>query len=745
MIVDLAFFLAAVLVLTAPITVLNPVTGYALVTQVLAAVGLRWGNRYYARWVLVLLVLLAMSAATVVWSQSADVAIGSLLLLLAFVLFLLGSAWSSYASLLSAIAVVLPIVGVIQQWNAAWMGGEAIDGARLTLTTLVAWPLIALMAHGRYWVAAACFGVIGCVSGMHAIIELVDERSASAMSAIMIGGWRYSDPWLLGGQLVLTLIAVMPLMMESTRAWRTLTVVGIVLSGLPPILALLAGPWPSAWPVVVWLCVIPGILSVLTGGVGMLCTVRRPDLLATTAIRALGLGVGAAAVLLLPHAVQVPSEGLLVREMSRAIAPLVWGVLQAAVLAVAAVVAQQRDAPVLVTDRIVRSRKQAALELSQSFSGYMVDVLRSFQKDASSWISPSAVVPLLIFASAATAWQLCSIWHGLLIAGVLISLFLAELAGKHLILWSLLQAVLLTVCLWTLGATWPIIVGLVGLGMLLECLFLSRTPDYVAWALPASLGLVTLLWLPWAGVRPEPVLIAVGQMLLFANALLHGPVRWVAMPSAALIGLGFLWWRAPQLDRYVTSVYETLSPVDLLLTSIWRTPLLLLLLLVLLTSRRQARYGTVSLETRWRGVVYTVTTVAAGAWAMGYRPDWMMGVLLGGLVGAFACYLARKVAAGDASDLRWPMLDGAGLMLAAILVAVAQVGITYDVHQAQDEALAGALGEPVLQAVRDMVGIALAMVLVLLLQHWPRLLELAVLWYRKRVLPLLGNDGPTHH
>lgn len=717
MIVQLFYFLAAMLVLTGLVAWLEPVLTYAALTQLLLVLVVRFGNLHYPRWVLVSTTAILLLAVVLIWSAVHALPATTTLFCLVVVSALLTASWHSYASLLSAVAVALPACGVVQLWTAYFDGADPAIGAALVLWTVACWPMIGLLAHGRLWAVAASFGCGGLLSVMMVILRTVDGR-AWLLWDILSQGWRYTDPLVTAGQILLMLVSVTPLLIESTRLWRGATLVGGLGVGLPLLLTWYAGPWADGWPVTAWIFILPSAGLACFGGVGLLCTVRRHDLLGTTAVRALALGAGASAVLLLPVLMVPPAQEHIIPVLSLSVAPMLWGILLALFAAVAALVAQRLATPEIDTERLVRSRQRVARDLRHSLSAYVSGIAHSVVSTRGRWWRPEAVVPLLICASSYPAWSVLGWQHlavlSLLVPGVLIR----PLLDGHLLLWTACQVVLLAAATLLLGGSWPGIVALVAVGVGCGWLFIRWSRLNAAWAYPGSLLVLVIVWLPWLPVHPEPALVVTGVAILLANAFLFGPARWISLPVTTLASLLFLWFWIPGLDRYVLAIFDDRSIWQDAAAVLVRMPMVSLLLAVLWLNRVESRGDLVVFDDRLRGILHTATLVVAVAWASGYRPSWPIALILVGVVAVVVQRSAFSLPMLDRAGMRWPILDGMAMMLASVLVAVGGAHSTWLAYRAADRALGGSLGVHLLEAQHDVLSIVCAVLAVLVLHRW---------------------------
>lgn len=594
---------------------------------------------------------------------------------------------------------------------------EAILGVvALTGWLLAAWPLISLQISEGDWPIVLPVGLLG-LGGL--VVRVLSDAQATTrdLSAIFSSIWTYGDSaWALA-QTLLVVLSVSPLLMHSSRRWRGVTGLGLLI-GLGPLLAtMLTGPWVDGYPLIVWIGGIPGLLLIVAGVIGMLCTVQRGELLGRAAYRAVALGIGASAVLIASlDPTTLPGRSLIL-TIAAALAPLAWALVLALLLGIASSIAARREAVRLSTGRVAGRGVRLPTEVRISFQRFGRRIRRTVTTDAHTWLHPQGLVPALLLILLALRLPRETVIWGLA-ALVVLAIPARSLAQIAVSGWVLLYAAGLAVAGWLLGAETDILLGIAALGLPLAWPFVHWWQLNPGWALPAGLWLLAAAW-PLFGIGPEhQILVVLGAGLgcLVGNLLLPGHGRMLILSiGAAWVLAVFSWW-VPVQDRFATVQFERLSLLGEVLELIRRFPFIALGLLGVWLGRAHFRQqGRV-----WQPafVFSRMLPAIAGlsCWLIGYDDAWWAWVPAWIMLLSLTPRAVHELADSQLGGETAPLLDSVALALVVLLIGL---GDALTIAQSHGEALlpAGSLGTVLVTTLRDLLAVVATSLAVLLVRR----------------------------
>jgi hypothetical protein len=600
----------------------------------------------------------------------------------------------------------LPALGLAYFLQSPVVDSRVLPAVQLTLWPLAAWPFISLFVRGRSWASVAMLGSVPIVVLSLGLLELGRATPGTAID-VLRWGWLHVDLTVLLVQTLLVGASTMPLLVEAGLYWRWLCSLGLASVVGCLILVETTGPWAGTWPMAINVAMAVAICSAVAGLIGMLCTIRRPNLLSDIAVRAAALGIAASAVRLLVDYEQAPTGGELVPAVAKALAPAVVGYGLAAIMVTAGLIARRRGAAPLATTNIrqgwARVRSSLISSVADTFEGFS----RHSRFDIRAWFGPQRAVPILIFLAA---------WPAILELGTVqavvwllpLSLATLSLVQYKVILWALFHTLIVGGAGLALDAPLVLMPAFAAIGLFCAWPYFRWPQLDPAWAYPTSLLVLAPLWMALPGLEPALVCLAVGTSILLGNALRRGPARWFLISGSLLLMGTWLRYWVPEVDPYTPVVFDELTFYGELEHLLLRLPAPTLLLLTMWGASRhglrhlKARVGS-GRATRW-WIVSAVVIATGVFWGLGLRPGWPLAIFQWVAVGFAAPLAAAELVDMRRADYRHPFTTGLALALVVVVCSTATaVGLE----------VAGAMGQVLLNGSRDVMAIATAIPIVL--------------------------------
>jgi len=613
-----------------------------------------------------------------------------------------GSLQAVVTATVPAAALVLALI-LDGQGPAAWIPLEIL------LWSLPAWPALALFSSGRRWALTSIIGVAALLLVIQRLLRETDGMPLIALDVEAVGRAAVDrrEGLLALGQALLVMASVGPQLMHSAARWRWTALFGTLGIAGPIALAVVTGPWADGWPDLVWWTVLPAIGVLLLGVVGMLCTTRQPELLADHAVRTIALGIGASATLLLPllHAPKHPAD--LVPALAAAAAPLALGLTLGLVLSVTGLIARRNDHE-FNTTTLLRMKVRPRLRASMlAFGRQMVSDVRS---ETRRWWSPHGVVPLVVLFATWPAFDSLGLRGAVVPVLALVAALVGGLVHNALPLWTALIASLLLIAGISLGLEPTAAIAATAMGVAAAWPFVRWSALNTAWAYCAGLMVLVLLW-PALGGAPERRMVlslALGISVLVTNALAPTGARWLVLCVSALWLLVFLADWIPAQDPY----FPLLLKSDRLWIELGylavRLPLMALVLITLWVSRHRVLHPQWRSPPWQRALMGTLGVAAAAVWAIDLGEQWLTGALAWSGLVAITPMVRRELSDSNVVDDREPLVDAGSFVVAILIVAAGHASAV--VAAAGDGAVEpGVMGVILIDAVRDLLALGVAL------------------------------------
>lgn len=728
MLPTVGFFLAAVLVMTG----LLPYAELPMVIVLVSTVGLaaiykryhvQWGR---VAWMSAFVVCMTINMALFAWW--AEVPLVSQLLCYGTIGVFVLLACISRIAFITLINVCLPCCGLVHIWVCFVVGMDPAQGIQFVLWSLATWPMLALMSQGRYLLLTVLSGSLILPFLLWLLIADTEVPFSKMVDTLLLF-WQHSSSELTVIQCVLVVVSVAPLLIHAAALWRWVAVSGLLLIVGPLAVLLVTGPWYGQWPSLIWYVVYPAFAALSIGVIGMLCTVRRPELLADTAVRGLSLGIGASAVLILPFLEALPERAELLIQCAQVLSPLIWAILLACFIAIAALIARSGEAEIISTESWEQSRGRIAVKLGLRLSSFLNEYKVLIKEDTHKLLNPSSFVPFLFFCSTIPMFYLLDdgTWMsmGLLFVGFLIS----RMYDQSVLLWGLAQIALLTITAYVLHISLLIMLAVLAPLTLILFLFVRWPSWNAAWAYTAAVLCLTLVHVPLTmmqGQDPMPVLLCAGVLCLLCNGLQDGIARWVFVPLCSVMILIYISWWVARCDPFAMLMSN--DQTQEWWSIIYCVPVLWCILYVLMWSRSRiaAKQHVFTRSLPWQQHLLSGVAIASVvAWCLGWRPQ-MLGfvcvciVMLLNLRSMVECLkrMRREL-------LVWALLDVMTLLLASLILVAGDCYEFFLHNQRSSGTLqAGSLGRFVSIAERDCYACLLAFAMVLLSLRFNCLLTL---------------------
>lgn len=695
---------------------LQGVYAVAMLAQVLLAVGLHYGYDRLGPRRAVGLTGATLAGILVLVASSEGVAWGPVLTALAVLGILLTFAGSTLAGVQTVVTTALPAIGVLLIVLVPATGRGQLFPVFLLLWSLAAWPVLATLGSGRRW-AAAGLGVLAVVLVIHGTLARSDVDTATVMAVTRFDWYGY-EALLALVQTALVGFGIAPKLLNSQERWRWAAFSGLALTLIPIALAVATGPWPAGWPTIVsWIAVPAGIISLL-GLIGMLCTIREPEHLADHAVRTIALGLGATASLLVPLVASPMPTGTLIPALTTACAPLLWSLVLSLALSITGLVAQQRGQPIGTTTRY---RMRLRPQLRQSFLDAGRTALADLRAESGELITPRAILPLLILLATWPAWRFLGS-AAILPVFALLMVPCAPLVRTAPLPWALLLGTLIGTSCWLLGLPVADCLGLAALGVACAWPFVRWRQLNPAWAYAAGMWLVGILWQEIGG--PPDGLLAValglGVVVLTTNALAPAGARAPMLVATAVWLLLFLSSWVPTQDPYFPLLLQGENRWREVGKLLLQLPVLTLTLTVLWLSRHRMQRPGWRMP-RWQRGLFGICAIGAiGWWASGLRVNLAVGLLCWVVLLLAVVPVTNEVGDGERIRVWEPIIDAISFVVAILVIAV---GHSAELAVAGETVEPGRLGVVLIEALRDLVALAVSVGALLLASSAGRRLQ----------------------
>ena len=742
MLPTVGFFLAAVLVMTG----LLPYAEMPMLVLLLSTVGLaavykryhvQWGR---ATWISAFVLCMILNMALFAWWAALPL-ISQLLCYGVIVIFVLLACLSRIA-FVTLINLCLPCCGLVHIWVCFVIAMNPADGIQFVLWSLTTWPMLALLSQGRYLLLTVLSGSVVLPFLLWLLIVETEVPLSMAVDTLL-SFWQYSSSELTVIQCVLVVVSVAPLLIHAAAVWRWVAVSGLLLIVGPLAVLLLTGPWYGNWPDLIWYIVYPAFAALSIGVIGMLCTVRRPELLADTAVRGLSLGIGASAVLIIPFLDALPERAELLIQCAQVLSPLIWAILLSCFIALAALIARSGEAEIISTESWEQSRSRIAVKLGLRFSSFLNEYKVLVKEDAHKILNPSSFVPFLFFCSTIPMFYLLNngtwLCLGLLFVGFLIS----RMHDQSVLLWGIAQLLLVTAASYALDISLIIMLAVLAPLTLILFLFVRWPAWNAAWAYTAAVLCLAMVHVPLAmmqGQDPMPVLLCAGVLCLLCNGLQDGIARWVFVPMCSIVILIYISWWVARSDPFAMLMSN--DQTQEWWSIIYCVPVLWCILYVLMWSRGRiaAKQHVFTKSLPWQQHLLSLVAIASViAWCLGWRPQMLGFVFVCAVMMLNLKSMVESLKRMRRELLVWAMLDVMTLLLASLILVAGDCYEYFLNNQRSTGTLqAGSLGRFVSIAERDCYACLLAFAMVLLSLRFNCLLTLR-LCVMSKVNAVLGR------
>lgn len=622
--------------------------------------------------------------------------------------------WQRPGVLVRAPQALLPLLGLVLAVLAGWDSPLARTPLALTLWSIAAWPVIAVLLPGRTWrwIVVAGGPALSLVAA--ALLARLHHRPQLLLDAVYAIP-EHGEAGLGLAQVLLVACSVAPLVLEAPLLWRWWNLFAIAgLAATRGVLAI-AGPWVEGWPWSAWVALVAFSVAVAIGFCGVLVTVRRPQMIHDVTMRTLALGCAAAAIPLVLYWEHPPASEELVPALVGVVTPLLLAYGLGFLVVLAGLVGDRHGGLVLRTVQVRIGWMRAAEGVRLASHDFVKNAWQAVAGDWRAWFASAGAVPLLIFAAAWPA--VVRLDHHLLTLGLVpVAMVFAGLARHQLVAWALIHLAMAAGVIVVAGADLLLVPVAAAIALLVAWPFFRWPQLDPVWSYPATvLALAPLLFLLDDGTGLD-ALIAAGCVVLLANGLRRGPTRWILLAWTSLALAIFLYLWIPERDPYARIALAELDWLPEWLMVLERIPLLLLPLLVLWLGRSHGlgQWHGSSSFLRW--ALVTAALIAGCLWAIGYRPHTATGLGFWLLVLVALPVLGAEIGDRGRRAWRFPLFDGLALALAALLCAAAEGdrllaealaggGLEVAGHRL---VRAGALGETVVRLVRDLSVVAIS-------------------------------------
>ncbi|TVR15983.1 MAG: hypothetical protein EA401_02080, partial [Planctomycetota bacterium] len=601
---------------------------------------------------------------------------------------------------------------------------EAYPIVHGALWMMALWPFILFFSSNRYLVPvylcgplvmAACAHVLLTIEGVASVAHW-REVTANIPASLLSGT--------VAAQVLLVIAVALPLSMEAHYRWRFLAMLGgvIVLSAMSMVFIVLNGylSWDSAATTVSLI----GSLILAIGIAGILASVHRPGLFAGLALRVLGFACMASAVQI---AVLVPQDAVTIMAIAQALASAVAGWILVTVIGLAVFFAPEVKRVRLNTQRIHRRMAEAQQRMSSSLIGFAGDVRNSIRSDVAMMSDPWRIVPVVLFIAAWPA--LFALNSGLwALLAFFPAYFSASLAYRQQFLWLFVYVAMVLLTTLSYGHSWYVAPVFLTLALVVAWPFCRWPQLDPAFAYPSAVVLLAPLWLHTAPIDPTQIILPAVLVVLLANGLRRGPMRWLLL--AATVGITVWWLNAWVVarDPFTTIILEETRVLEQFYVVMMGVPLMLLMLMLLWITRLRGGIWWQSLQ-GMRLVLVLCSLLLISLWVLGWREAWWQGT------GALAILIlmrrdfTNQIALARASSFRHPLTAALALCLVVLACGLASA---MRLFPASVESLSnmrvqqpGMMGPIYLQALRELFACLLAVPIILvwqiLAQHGDRM------------------------
>lgn len=602
-----------------------------------------------------------------------------------------------------------------------WFGLRSTDPesaypiVHVALWMLASWPIVLFFANNRTLllvyasgpaVVAACANVLLATEGGATWVqwqEILTQIPVSSLTGTV------------AAQVLLVLAVALPLSMEAHFRWRFLAMLGsvIVLATLSMVFVLLRGLllWDHATTI---LTLIGGALLGI-GIAGILASAHRPGLFTGLAVRVLGFACMASAVQV---AILVPQDAVTSATLAQALASAAAGWILVSVIGLAFLLAPEVKRVRLNTQRIHRRMAEAQKRMSSSLIGFAGDLRSSLRTDVAMMGDPWRIVPLVLFIS---AWPALFVLNSGLWALLAFfpAYFSASLAHRQQFIWLAVYVAMVLLTTLSYGHSWHLAPVFLTLALLVAWPFCRWPQLDSAFAYPAALVLLAPLWLHTANVDPTQIILPAVLVVLLANGLRRGPMRWLLLAAAVTITL---WWLNAWVlarDPFTTIILEETSVVDHFVMVLAGVPMMVLIIMLLwITRLRGGVWWQVLQGARLALVLAALLLITL--WVFNWRAVWWQGPCAAIVLLLMRRDFSNQIALTRASSFRHPVTAAFALCLVVLVCGLAAAMRALpgplDAVSAIRVSQPGLMGPIYLQVLRDVSSCLLAIPVVLIWQ-----------------------------
>ncbi|TVR47199.1 MAG: hypothetical protein EA402_01610 [Planctomycetota bacterium] len=599
---------------------------------------------------------------------------------------------------------------------AAWMG----------IYGLVTWPFLSFLLRPHWMLALVPLGCLFLLGLVRVMVDLVEANPAAVGDIFRAVPFALINHPMVPLQIFLFLLIVVALLMYAGFRWIFLALTGLAMTAM--VFWLAGGMLPQQSlglehaPILITLAL--ALLALCVGSAGIIGSARRPGNLTRFASRTLSLGILITAIEMGLMLIELPAANVLVSQVAKALAPLLMALLLTGVVGLS--VGMPRGDDETIRPRTERLRRAWGTWRNRLFA-HSGEQLRGLSLEASGEVrrlgDPWRLLPLLIFAAAWPAIILLDQGLGILLPFALI-FFTARWIDHYPLPWLVLFQACIAAASWSLGHP-PFLIFLHMILALTTVWPFLRWPSWdAAFSYPLACLMLTPLWLYSASADPTQIILGVGCLVLLVNALRRGPLRWgILAVTVGLIGIWLTRWVLAR-DPFTTIILLDIDLLESLLAILYSLPLMMLLLTILWISRFRGAHWWLHMGNRELGLV-GIGIILCVAWAIGVRDAWWIGGIAAIVLLALGPDFTRQLRFAKPAAYRHPLTAALAISLMILLVSLASAIaiLPSDWSQGPSElrvASAGALGPVYLQALRDMMALLTAALLLISWQIWAR-------------------------
>ncbi len=687
---------------------------YAAAQALLMSWVLRFVREHHSRWIAIAVTCVLQASAVYWWSSAAGLDTNMQWGLIVFVAGALLISAKRYSVLLGMSIAILPILGLLHTWLYPWMGGDGASGTQLLCWCVLVWPMMAAVQSEKVWNWVVPIGCVGAFSAVWSCIELANGRAVLIADAI-VASCMQPQIFVLSLMAVVIVMTVGSVVIRSRPFWRACALTGLLFAGGLVGLALISGPWIDGWPSSVPIGIGIGIVATCVGVIGMLCTAHSPEVLSYAIHRVLILGCSLSVVALLALLAEGVQAGQgFATALAASVAPLVYTIFAAVLIGAAQIIAAWRHRAGHTQDvysaYLTRYKPK---KLRDSASAYVSGLLSALSPGARGLLSADIFVPSFVFSIALFALYPVLGWLWIPVGATLVGIIAERLRETSLLLWMGVNSGVMLIAFFVYGASLIAMFGLVSIAVVVAWIFVRWNVFQVGWAYPATLLPVCLVWVSWMGIadqRSVAIVMSIGLVVLCANALYAGAMRYISLPITTVAILAFMAMWIPMHDRFVLAAYDDLRFFGELGEHIIRAPAMMLILMIMTVSRIRRSQQAICTTKQCRLSLLLVLSIVGSLWLMGYRPNAVVFILLLCVCGLLLRRAYRVLVQMSTDHLRLMVFDGLLFMLASALMALGSA--CEQLYSGSAALQHGGMGNFIISAERDIGAIFAAMTLI---------------------------------